>query len=152
VLTENNCGDDKILPKLLEQYSGELHRVSADGGYDSHDCFDCISDYGAKPCISTQPNPKHKRKTQAQIIRPRDKVAREIQEKCREVWKQESHYHKRSLAENAFYRYKRILGDKLTSRKLENQRTEALLRCHILNKMTLLGMPISEVVNRDITQ
>jgi len=143
VLTENNCGDDKILPKLLEQYSGKLHQVSADGAYDSHDSFNLISDYGAIPCIPTQPNPMHKPKTREQIIRPRDKVVWEIQEKGRETWKQESQYHKRSLVENAFYRYKKILGDKLSSRKFENQQNEALLRCHILNKMTLLGMPIS---------
>jgi hypothetical protein len=146
VLTENNCGDDKILPELLRLYCGKLHQVSADGGYDSHDSFNLISDYGAVPCIPTQPNPTHKRKTREQIIGPRDKVVWEIQEKGREAWKEESQYHKRSLAENAFYRYKKIFGDKLSSRKLENQKIEAVLRCHILNKMTLLGMPVSEII------
>lgn len=143
LLTENNCGDDKKLPELLNQYEGELSQVSADGAYDSHDCFDDIVRRGAVATIPPQPNPKHKPKTEKQIKRARDKVVWEIQQKGRKAWKEQSGYHRRSLVENGFYRYKQILGDNLKSRKLENQQIEALIRCHVLNKMTLMGMPIS---------
>ncbi|KIE05145.1 hypothetical protein NF27_EY02410, partial [Candidatus Jidaibacter acanthamoeba] len=40
-------------------------------------------------------------------------------------------------------RYKSIIGAKLRSRKWDNQDTETLLGCHMLNKMTNLGMPQS---------
>lgn len=143
LMTENNCGDDKKLPELLNQYAGTFHQVSADGAYDSHDCFDDITRRGATATIPPQPNPKHKTKNKDQIKRARDKVVWEIQQKGRKEWKQQSGYHRRSLVENCFYRYKQILGDKLTSRKLENQQIEALLRCHALNRITLGGMPIS---------
>jgi IS5 family transposase len=143
IMTENNCGDDKKLSELLNQYEGEFHQVSADGAYDSHDCFNDITGRGAIATIPPQPNPKHKAKTEDQIKRARDKVVWEIQQKGRKEWKQQSGYHRRSLAENSFYRYKKILGDKLASRKFANQQIEALLRCHALNRITLNGMPIS---------
>lgn len=143
LLTENNCGDDKKLPELLDQYQGKVYQVSADGAYDSHDCFDDITRRGAVATIPPQPNSKHKPKTQDQIKRARDKVVWEVQQKGRKEWKQQSGYHRRSLVENGFYRYKQVLGDKLASRKLENQKIEALLRCHALNRVTLGGMPVS---------
>ncbi|OGT38482.1 MAG: hypothetical protein A3F12_04040 [Gammaproteobacteria bacterium RIFCSPHIGHO2_12_FULL_38_14] len=146
LMTENNCGDDKKLPELLDQYEGTFHQVSADGAYDSHNCFDYITRRGAIATIPPQPNPKHKPKTEDQIKRARDKVVWEIQQKGRKEWKQQSGYHRRSLVENSFYRYKQILGDKLVSRKLANQQIEALLRCHALNRITLGGLPISVVV------
>jgi len=144
LVTENNCGDDKKLPELLDRYAGNIHQVSADGAYDSHACFDDITRRGAIAAIPPQPNPKHKPKTAKQIKRPRDRVVWEIQEKGRKEWKQESGYHRRSLVENAFYRYKQIFGDKLSSRKFINQQAEAILRCHALNRMTLNGMPTSK--------
>jgi hypothetical protein len=148
VLTENGIADDKILPELLNSYKGSINQVSGDGAYDSHDCFNAIVSLGAKATIPPQPNPKHKRKNREDIKRARDEVVWQIQQFGRESWKEQSGYHRRSLVEAMFYRYKQLFGSQLLSRKLVNQRTEALLRCCALNKMTLLGMPDSvEITN-----
>jgi IS5 family transposase len=146
LLTENNCGDDKKLPELLTQYEGKIYQVSADGAYDSHVCFNEIAKRGATATIPPQANSKHKPKTEKQILRPRDHVVWSIQQKGKTQWKQQSGYHRRSLVENGFYRYKQLLGDKLNSRQLPNQCIEAMIRCHILNKLTLIGMPHSVAV------
>lgn len=142
-LTQNNFADDKKLPDLVNQYKGSIRQVSADGAYDSHECFEFITAQGALATIPPQPNPKHKRKTRKDIRRSRDKIVWDIQKHGRERWKEKSGYHRRSLVENAFYRYKQILGEKLMSRKLDKQKKEALIKCHALNRMTLLGMPMS---------
>lgn len=142
-LTDRKCGDDKKLPDLLNQYEGDIDQVSADGAYDSHECFDEIARHKAIPTIPTQPNPRHKAKIISNVKRPRDQVVWQIQEMGRAEWKKQSGYHRRSVVENAFYRYKQIFGEKLMAHKLESERTEALLRCYALNKMTLLGMPVS---------
>ena len=142
-LTDRKCGDDKKLPALLNQYEGSIHQVSADGAYDSHECFDEIAKRKAISTKPTQSNPRHKPKTKNDVKRPRDEVVWQIQQLGRAEWKQQSGYHRRSLVENTFYRYKQIFGEKLMAHKLENERTEALLRCYALNKMTLLGMPVS---------
>ena len=41
------------------------------------------------------------------------------------------------------FRFKKIFGGELDARTMENQRTEILLKCMILNKFTEIGMPIS---------
>jgi len=61
----------------------------------------------------------------------------------RAVWKQESDYHQRSLAETGMFRLKKIFGPGLLARHLKCQQTEVRLRCVALNRMTALGMPDS---------
>jgi hypothetical protein len=53
---------------------------------------------------------------------------------------------RQSLAENAVSRFKALVGIKLASRKLGNQRVEALVKCRMLNRMAALGMPVSELI------
>ena len=55
------------------------------------------------------------------------KVVWAIQQHGRKEWKQQSGYHRRSLVENGFYRYKQLLGDRLSSRQLPNQCAEVSL-------------------------
>ncbi|KIE04201.1 hypothetical protein NF27_JC00080 [Candidatus Jidaibacter acanthamoeba] len=47
------------------------------------------------------------------------------------------------MVENTIFRHKSTIGAKLKSRNWNNQDAETLLHCHILNKMTSLGMPQS---------
>jgi hypothetical protein len=44
------------------------------------------------------------------------------------------------------FRFKRIIGDRLRSRSLEGQNTEAMIGVKLLNRMTALGMPDSVAV------
>ena len=76
----------------------------------------------------------------------RDENIRRITEVGRKEWKQESGYHRRSLAETAVMRVKAIFGDKLSARKFGTQSTELKIRCGALNRMTSLGMPDSYAV------
>ncbi len=52
---------------------------------------------------------------------------------------------KRSKVETAFYRYKIIIDPSMRTRGLASQRFEAKIVCKILNTMTNLGMPCSEL-------
>lgn len=142
-LTEKTCTDAKALPILLNQYKGECHQISGDGAYDSHQCIDGIVKRGAKAVIPSQSHPRHNPKQKDHLKNARDEIAWDIQQHGKKEWKERNNYHRRSLAETAFYRYKQLLGDKLSSRKLKSQQVEALLRCHMLNYITLSGIPSS---------
>ena len=61
----------------------------------------------------------------------------------RREWYASSGYSRRSLVENAVFRYKSILGQRMRSRSLPNQRVEVSLACKILNTMASLGRPDS---------
>jgi hypothetical protein len=52
-------------------------------------------------------------------------------------------YYLQSHVENAFYRFKRIIGGRLRSKRDEAQEREALIGCSILNKMLEIGRPVS---------
>ena len=53
-----------------------------------------------------------------------------------------------TFMENAFFRYKSIIGESLRARSRAEQETEALLACNILNQMTQLGRPASYAIGR----
>jgi hypothetical protein len=56
------------------------------------------------------------------------------------TWSQKaSGYHRQARVENAFFRYKSIIGDDLRARSPAGQGTEAVLACNLLNQMTQRG-------------
>jgi len=73
----------------------------------------------------------------------RDENRRAIRQKGRRRWKQDSGYHRRSLAETTFFRCKTIFGPMVQARAFPQQATELLLKVAALNRMTHLGMPDS---------
>ena len=64
-----------------------------------------------------------------------------MRQKGRKGWKQESGYHRRSLAET-LTSYKHLIGGTLKARSEANQQVES--RIAILNRMIHLGKPQSE--------
>jgi hypothetical protein len=44
------------------------------------------------------------------------------------------------------FRYKAVIGSRLRARTLPAQKTEAEVACSALNRMTKLGMPVSQRV------
>ena len=69
-----------------------------------------------------------------------------ILEQGRHHWQKETNYGRRAKVENTMYRYKIIIGNKLKSRSIENQKIESKIAVSILNKMTNLGMPCSKKI------
>ncbi len=62
-------------------------------------------------------------------------------------WKRASGYHQRSKAETAMYRFKQLISSKLSLRNYNAQVGEALAGVKAMNKMTVLGMPVRQLVN-----
>lgn len=136
-VTMADTGDCEMLPGLLEQVAGQIEQVSADGAYDTKDCHQVISERGARAAI-----PPREGAVLWGNDHPRDEILQAIDARGRETWKQESNYHRRSIAENMMYRLKQ-LGDKLYSRCFDCQVAEIQVRAAILNRFTYLGLPQS---------
>lgn len=146
ILTENSVSDDAAVKVLLEQIEQEIVKFAADGAYDKRKVYDSLNAHSPAVNILIPPRKnariwKHGN-TQAERLK-RDENLRAIRKHGRKEWKKDSGYHVRSLAETAMFRLKTIFGDSLSSRLLETQTTQALVRCAALNKMTHLGMPQS---------
>ena len=67
-----------------------------------------------------------------------------IQDRGRLGWQKAVGYGRRSLGETAVSRYKTIIGRSLRARTPSSQKTEARVACSVLNRMTRLGMPVSQ--------
>lgn len=143
VLSSNDYKDSEVFEDLMNPIAEETKEFSADGAYDTFDIHEYSKENGMKAIVPPQKNavPKYPELEDSPILR--DQYIREIEEIGREEWKQLHGYHKRSLAETAMFRYKKIFGDTLKNRTFDNQATEAFIRCLVLNKMTQLGMPLS---------
>jgi hypothetical protein len=76
----------------------------------------------------------------------RDRYIEMLARKGRMGWQVVTGYGKRALVETAFYRYKVLIGRSLRARTLSAQKVEARIACKVINRMTSLGMPVSQKV------
>ena len=146
LLTENNISDDAVVKDLLEQIEQTLLACAADGAYDKRKVYNALNEHSPEVEILIPPR-KNARiwqhgNSKAERLK-RDENLRYIRKHGRQKWKEDSDYHMRSLVETTMFRLKTIFGDKLSTRLLGTQTTQALIRCLALNKMTHLGMPES---------
>lgn len=150
VLSSNDMSDGEALPMLLKQVREPIAQISGDGGYDKRPCYEVLQkrqeeqQHALKVTIPPRRGARIWRhgNSGAQKL-ARDDNLREIRRVGRKRWKQGSGYHRRSLAETAMSRYKRMVGEKLQAREFFRQSTEAFVGILMLNRMTALGMPQS---------
>lgn len=64
-----------------------------------------------------------------------------------EQWKKDTGYHQRSIAETAMYRFKQLIGPKLSLRNYNTQVGEILAGVKVMNTLIGLGMPARQPVN-----
>ena len=144
VLTGNNCHDGDKAVELVDQAEAAVTTFYGDGAYDQWKVYDGLAERNVDAIIPPRRNAKIKQHASSQDDPlPRDESLRHIRRDGRKAWKEEIGYHRRSLAETAMSRMKMAFGDKLKNRKMENQVTEAAIRCKLLNIFVMLGMPLS---------
>ena len=148
-LSEAGTADADAVEPMLAEIDQQIDDYGADGAYDKAKVYQKVRDHSPDADIHIPPR-KDARIWQHGNCKapphPRDENLRYIRKHGRPAWKRDSTYHQRSLAETAIFRMKTIFGDKLSTRLLETQCTQARIRCRALNIMTLLGMPESQLV------
>ncbi len=145
VVSTNNVSDGEAFGDILDGVEGEIETVSADGAYDKRKCYDKIEQRGAQANIPPREDAQYWEKEGA--THARNQNLKQIEELGRTDWKQQSGYHRRSLAETMMFRFKSIFGNTCSRRTFNNQAAELLLACAALNRMTHLGMPDSYALN-----
>ena len=146
-LTASEEGDASLVGPLLDQIVGPIAAVIADGAYDGEPVHRAVAarqpDPPAAvvipPRASAVPGP-----TADAAPSQRDRHIRMIRDRGRMGWQKAVGYGKRSLGEAAVFRYKTIIGRSLRARTLPSQKAETRAACAVLNRMTRLGMPVSQ--------
>ncbi|MFT5732795.1 MAG: IS5 family transposase [Planctomycetota bacterium] len=146
VRTESSGDDATTGIKVIKKTSGKLASVTGDAAYDTAAIYDQASSRGARvvvPPTRTASVSGGKPRSKA-----RDCTIRRVAKVGRKRWKKEPGYHRQGVVENAFFRYKSMLGDKLHARGLAVQGVEAAIGCKILNRQLVLGRPSSVPIAR----
>lgn len=143
-LTTTSAGDASQLGPLLEQTSGPINTVLADGAYDGDPSYQTIAarDAGARVVIPPRATAVLSASATTDPSQ-RDRHIQIIAEQGRLAWQRQTAYGERAKAETAMARYKRILGDQLRARTLPGQQAEAAIGITILNCMIDQARPNS---------
>ena len=144
-LTTHNISDCATIGTLLEEIDSPIDTVLADGAYDQPSTYKALiahqNQHGNEIPIKAVVPPNLGFRAEM----PDDSKLRldniRLMEQGRKRWQKHTNYGRRAKAENAIYRYKSIIGNKLKSRTFLNQKTESKVAANILNIMTKLGMP-----------
>ncbi len=143
-LTASRARDATRVPALLTQIQAPLVSVAADSAYDKEAVYEAIEAHSpgrrTRVVIPPQRNATLSQNSNT-AMQERDRHIRAIERHGRREWYKLSGYTKRSMVENAVYRYKAIIGPEMRARTLARQRIEHRIGCEILNKMAALGMP-----------
>ena len=144
--TDSSVGDAPMLPALLSQVpEGEMiASVTADGAYDGRACRDAIASRGAEAIIPPRRNAKPLKKD-SPGARGRDDDLRAMKRFGRALWRKWSGYHRRSRIETKMNCLE-LLGQKLMSWDFDRQTAELQVRIAILNRLTALGIPVTQPV------
>ena len=145
-LTGGHVDDATTALDLIDKVEGDVSCLTADAAYDTRGIYEAAGARGTTVVIPPT------RTATVSGRRPRsparDRTIRQVQQAGRRQWKKDSGYHQQARMENAFFRYKLIIGESLRARSRAGQETEAILACNILNQMTQLGRPASYAIGR----
>lgn len=107
--------------QMMDALEGtSLGDVLGDGAYDTLDCRDAVHDQGGNSIFPPDKNGILQKRSPLPALNERDQAIRRIQElreEGRSLRKQEVGYHRRSRVETFMFRYKTILGDRLSARR-----------------------------------
>ena len=147
-LTASSEGDASTLPDLLDQIDAPIRRFTADGAYDHKSVYDRVGAAGTEEVVIVIP-PRRSAVSTGPTDGPwaqREAALQRIHQVGRREWHKESGYRQQARVENGFFRYKAVLGGGLKARNSNAQAREAIIGCHILNRMGELGRPQSYAV------
>jgi hypothetical protein len=144
-LTTIEDGDASQVGPLLDQISGPIASVTADGAYDGAPVHRIIAERDPAAAVIIPPRSTAVSSEMAETApTPRDRHLQLIQERGRRGWQKAVNYGRRSLGEAAMMRYKTVIDRRLHARTLPTQKAEASAGCKVINIMTHLGMPVSQ--------
>ena len=140
-VTEPTADDATTGIGLLEKVDGDVASVTADTAYDTVAFYEAAGGRGATVVVPPAKTASVSRRRPRSSAR--DRTIKRVKVLGRRRWKKASGYQRRARVENAIFRYKSIIGGGLRDRTPGGRQSETLLACHVLNRMTELGRPVS---------
>ena len=141
-LTSKEVDDAAQVGPLLDQVTGSLASVTADGAYDQDGVYAAVAGRHPDAAVIVPPRGTAVLSEQATAApTQRDRHLQHIARASRGAWQKASGYNKRAKVEAAIGRWKQAIGDGLRSRIDECRLTEVNVAVDVLNRMLALGRP-----------
>jgi hypothetical protein len=141
-LTTNAVSDADMVKPLLGDIEQSVAKVGGDGAYDQIKVYEQLETLLIQPLIPPRVNAViWIDQAGNDLVHPRNEAIRQIEAVGLTAWKRQCGYHRRSKAETAMFRWKTCFGERLATRLLTHQQTEAQVKAACLNRFTKLGMP-----------
>ena len=147
-LTSKRARDSSRVASLVGQIDSPISSARADTAYDAGGVYEAIENHSAhrSPRVLIPPRKGALLASGPASSRQRNRNIAAQARLGKRKWHTESGYSKRSKVETTFHRYKAIVGSAMRARGLAAQRGEVRIGCKILNTMTVLGMPDTEMI------
>ena len=145
-LTEAAVDDAATAIALISAVDGGLTSVTGDAAYDTIAFYETAAARGATVVVPPTTTARVSRRGPRSSAR--DRTIKKMKKVGRRRWKKEVGYHRQARVENAFFRYKSIIGGSLRAHSPGGRVTEAVIACNVLNQMTELGRPESYSIGR----
>ena len=113
-LTDSTVDDATTGIGLLASVDKDIARVTADAAYDTVAFYDAAGPRGATVVVPPDKTARVSRRRPRSSARDRTITA--VKAIGRRRWKKESGYHRQARVENAFFRYRSIIGEALRAR------------------------------------
>src|SRR3954454_22528568 len=141
-LTGPDADDGAQVDLLLGQVEGPVASLTGHGAYDQAGVYASVAERHPEAAVVVPPR-RGAVPSEMAATAPtqRDRHIQVIAEHGRMGWQKRSGYNRRSKAEAAVARWKRVIGDGLRSRADERRATEVAVAAHALNRMLELGRP-----------
>jgi len=149
---ELEIADCEIGPELIKKAPRSVKRVIGDGAYDTFECYKSAHEKHLRLLAPPRQGAILNESDEPWVV-PRNEAITQIigfgnDEGAISLWKKLSGYHRRSLVETSFSRFKGIFGGKLFSKTIDSQEVELLVKAHAMNEMTRVGMPKGVMIRR----
>lgn len=142
---ELKVADCEIGLELIKKAPRSVKRVIGDGAYDTFECYKSAHEKNLKLLTPPRQGAVLNENDVPWVVLRNEAIAQIIglgnDEETIRLWKKLSGYHRRSLVETSFSRFKGIFGGKLFSKTIDSQEVELLVKTRAMNEMTRTGMP-----------
>lgn len=149
-VTELEVADCEVAPNLIKKAPRSVKRVLGDGAYDTFECYKSAYERGYELLVPPRSGAVLKDGDDPWVKKRNESISEIIglgnNEESVKLWKKLKGYHRRSLVETSFSRFKGSFGSKLFSKNVKNQKVELQVKAYAMNQMTRTGMPKGAMV------
>ena len=124
-LSRGTIRDASQLPHLFETYTGPLASLTGDRGYDQASVYREALGRNANASVVIHPRTNGIHSRRKLELQQRNEHLESIRSNGIYRWRTESGYYRQSTVENAFYRYKTVVGGRVVGeQQAESERRE----------------------------